>query len=219
MKKILALHLVIAILTVVNFSCQKTELEFSCDPHINKFVKKNIVVLQQTTLSELNEFNVPLQRAIFNSWDYHKKREIWFEKLQYLLLNSDFNKLEVDQIQILIDHIDEDYFLEKDGTLNSLARSQFADEWINYASHVLGWSDMFIAFVIYRLYTEPDQLESELSALKSFKSTALSDTEYGYCDCNISNDFCGLSECLSGDCTTINGCGWLWSMTCNGNCY
>ena len=220
MKKVLTFHFVIAILVVVNFSCQKTELEFSCDPYINKFVKKNLEVLQQISLSELNGYNVPLQRAIFNSWDYHKKREIWLEKLQYLLVNSDFDGPEKDQIQTLIDHIDEEYFLETDVALNSLARSQFAAEWINYATNVLEWSDISIAFVIYRLYTEPGQLESELSVLKSLEITAISDTESGgLCNCNTSNDFCGDSTCESGDCTITNGCGWLWSMTCNGNCY
>lgn len=214
MKKIL----IIALLACLIFSCQQSILEFSCDPVINKFVIENQEELSTISLKELGSYDLQLQKAIFSSWDYQKKRSAWVDKLLYVKIHIPFTELENSHIRALINHINDDYFLMENLDKNLEIRSQFASQWVNYAINKLGWSNEFIAFMVYRLYTDQSQLDSELSVLKSI-STASSANSEGNCNCNVSADFCGGINCHSGGCLITPGCGWLWSMPCDGRCY
>ncbi len=200
-------------------SCQKSELEFSCEPVINDYVIRHMEELSKITVTELTSYDFQLQKAIFNSWDYQKKRSAWIDKLQYVLGSIPLTEPESAHIQKLMAHITEDYFLKETIDNNLESRSLFASEWINYSINELGWSKQFIAFLVYRLYTEQSQLESELSMLKSFSRSIKTNSEPGNCNCNFSVDFCGTSLCRTGICTIITGCGWLWSMSCDGSCF
>lgn len=215
MKKIL----VIVLLTFFIFSCQQSELEFSCDPVINQFVIKNRQELSSITVQELASYDFQLQKAIFNSWNYQKKRSAWVNKLQYVLIHIPFTELEKAHIESLVEHITEDYFLKYNIEKNLEIRSQFATQWISYSTNKFGWSNQFLAFMVYRLYTNQSQFESELSILKSIGTKVETNAESGSCDCNVSADFCGGIDCHSGGCTISSGCGWLLSMPCDGNCY
>lgn len=171
------------------------------------------------TTKELTSHRIELQRAIFNSWDYQKKKNVWIDKLSFVLANESFVQAERDHIQLLINHIDENYFQDKNIRENLNSRSRFAREWINYALYQLDWTKEYVAFIVYRLYTSQDQFEAELSKLSSINADATTDSE-GDCDCNVSADFCGTVDCRSQGCTTVpSGCGWLWSMPCDGSCY
>ena len=216
MKKVLVYVFTLVFL----LSCQKSELEFSCNPVINAFVSEHREELSGITANELASYDLQLQKAIFNSWDYQKKRNAWIEKLNYVLIHISFTESEKAHIQTLIGHINEDYFLKENIEKNLEIRSWFAAEWVNYSINELGWSNKFIAFLVYRLYTYQSQLDSELSMLRSIGTTIKTDSEPGDCGCNVSVDFCDESICSSTGCTTIStGCGWLWSMPCDGNCY
>jgi hypothetical protein len=216
MKKIL----LIALITIFLLSCQQSDFEFSCDPEINEFVINNREELAKITTKEFASYDLRLQKAIYNSWDYQKKKEAWIDKLQYTLNSISFSEDEVAHIQKLIRHIELNYFFKKNIEKNREARSQFANEWINYSINKLGWSDQFIAFLVYRLYTNQEQFDAELSVLKTIRAAVHVNSESGSCDCNSSADFCGNGiTCNSGGCATTGGCGWLWTKSCNGSCY
>jgi hypothetical protein len=210
---------IIPVFGIFLFSCGQYELEFSCDPVINSYVSENREELSQITVEELVSYEPELQRAVFNSWDYRKKRSAWIDKLRFILSIENLTKAEIGHIQNLINHIEEDYFLDENIQHNMEARSQFASSWISYATKDLGWSKQYIAFIVYRLHTNQSQFEAEFSDLTSLGATATTNSE-GSCDCNVSADFCSTSNCLSSGCTAgSSGCGWLWSMPCDGNCY
>lgn len=215
MKKILF----VAITAIFLFSCEQSEFEFSCDPVINEIVTENREEFAIITIQEFVSYDIQLQRAIYNSWDYQKKRNTWIDKLEYVLIRISFSEAEEAHIQTLIDHIDPDYFLKENVEKDQKARTQFAAEWINYSINQLGWSNQFVAFMVYRLYTNQSQFDSELSVLKAIHSVTNTDSESGSCNCNSSADFCGGISCNSGECSVSFGCGWLWTMTCNGSCY
>jgi hypothetical protein len=220
MNKIFLVPLLILFLIILFSSCQESENIYSCDPTINEFVRENRIALSQLCVTELVTYNIAFQRAIFISWDYKKKREAWIEKLCYILNHEPFTTSEKNHIQKLIDHIGEDYFLDEKINNITEIRSKFAKEWIKYATYELGFSEKYIAFIVFRLYTAPDQLEAELSALKSLRSKPIADSEPGDCGCNQSADFCGPLICYGRDCSiTTFGCGWLFSMPCDGQCY
>lgn len=212
MKKLL-----IPLVFLFLFSCQQIDLEYSCDPQINQIVVENFEEFSQISVVELSDYDDALQRAIFKSWDYQKKREAWLDKLNLVLQNEIFNSSETEHIHKLIDHIEPNYFTEEFIDKNSKLILSFADEWINYATESLHWTDEFIAFLVYRLYTEQSQFEEELSDLKLLNKATISNSEMN-CNCNVSADFCDYMNCKSTGCYTASGCGWFFSQACNGYC-
>ncbi len=88
----------ILLFPLILFSCQQTELQFSCDPAIDAYVAGNLKSLSLLTFSELADYELPLQRAIFNSWDAEKKRNAWIDKLYFVLENESFAEDEVIRI-------------------------------------------------------------------------------------------------------------------------
>lgn len=199
------------------WSCKKNNLEFSCDPKVNEFVVKNQEEFAKIAINELVSYDPKVQRAIFNSWDYQRKRTAWLDKLQYVLSHTQLNNVEKDHIKELINHINQNYFKKENITADTVLQANFAAKWISYSSTKLKWDNQFIAFLVYRLYTDQAQFDSELS--KRFGSTTSLNSEQGNCDCSVSSDYCGGVSCESGECVSSTGCGWLWSMSCNGNCY
>jgi len=210
----------ILLFPLILFSCQQTELQFSCDPVIDAYVAGNLKSLSLLTFSELADYELPLQRAIFNSWDAEKKRDAWIDKLYFVLENESFTEAEVMHVQELIDHINPGYFLEE--TMQEKEnRSRFAADWIAVASDKLGWPEQYIAFMVYRLYGSFSEMEDELSMLHDLQGNVTTNSETGSCDCSILYDYCGYyMMCNSGECSsTTTGCGWLLSKPCDGLCY
>ncbi len=218
--KNLSLLLLVLFSSLILISCEKDQIsEFSCDPCVDEFVKENRLKLSGKGIFELALYDIEVQRAIFRSWDYGKKREAWIEKLLFVMENEGFTTPEASHVQDLIDHITDDYFLADTPPDSLWARSKFAGDWIDYASKELLWPGDYIAFIVFRLYTDISQLHEELSSLKSLQLKAMINSEAGDCNCNTSADFCN-GICYTRDCTILpSGCGWLWSMDCDGNCY
>lgn len=208
----------IFLFSIILFACQQAELEYSCDPGINKFVTENKAEFSQISVTELANYDVVLQKAVFRSWDSEKKRTAWLDKLQLVLRTNSLTAAEYDHLQKLIDHIEIGYFVEENIQKNYETRAQFANEWLNFATKNLEWSDKYISFLVYRLYTNQYQLDAELNVFKSINLETSTNPEAGTCNCNTSADFCSGSACSSTGCTISSGCGWLWSSSCNGNC-
>lgn len=209
---------ILVLFSIILFSCQQTEFEFSCDPVINKIVLENKEEFSKIPVSVVAAYDIPLQKAVFRSWTPEKKRSAWLDKLHSVLETHSFTKEETEHIQKLIGHIASDYFLNSKIPTQVKSRLSFADEWLNYASTELGWSEQFIAFLVYRLYTMESQFEAETNLLKSISVSSATNSETESCNCNTSSDYCSYSDCTSNGCSSSSGCGWLWSETCNGNC-
>ena len=141
------------------------------------------------------------------------------QKLQFLLNNENYTETEYVHVSKIPDHLHVGYFLEENLEFEIEMRTQFAHDWINYATDSLGWSDKQIAFVIYRLYTNQAQFDAELNTLSKIQTQVSTNSEENdMCNCNTSSSYC-IDLCIAGICkTTTTGCGWLWSETCNGVC-
>ena len=202
---------------VVLSSCQQMEPEFSCDPVIDNFVREKKAELASLSLDQFLCYDFALQKAIFNSWDAWKKRDVWIEKLERVVEKGSFTPGEVEHIQQLIEHIHSDFFVLEKLENEKEVRTQFAKQWIVEAIKNFGWTDKYIAFIVYRLYTDEYQFEHELSELESLVKSVSTNTE---CNCSQSADFCGFTGgCISSNCISATGCGWLWSSNCDGTCF
>lgn len=205
-------------LVVLLYSCQQTELQFSCDPLINAYVTENSDELAELTIYEITVYELPLQRAIFASWSAEKKRSAWLEKFRYVQENESLTEAESSHIQAIIEHLVPGYFEETIIRQEWEARHTFAEEWIKYASTELGWANNYIGFMIYRLYTSHSQLEAETFGLTELESYTATNTEYP-CECNTSDDYCQHATCKSSECkSSATGCGFLGMDSCDGSC-
>jgi len=206
------------ILVIFLYSCQQTELQFSCDPVIDAYVTENSEELAQLTIYETTVYELPLQRAIFASWSAEKKRSAWLEKFRYVLENEPLTEAEANHVQALVEHLVPGYFEETVIQQEWEARHTFAEKWIKYASTELGWANNYIGFMVYRLYTSPSQLEAETFGLADLDSYTATNTEYS-CECNTSDDYCQYANCrYSGCSSSATGCGFLGMASCNGSC-
>jgi hypothetical protein len=203
---------------LIIYSCQKDALLYSCDPVLNEIITSHIEVYAQYTVEEITVSDIQIQRAIFRSFEPAKKREIWLEKIRFLLENEDYTPAEYIHTTKILDHLSENYFNEDSIKAEAGTRALFFSDWISYAKGNLGWSEKYIAFVIYRLYTVQEQMDAEISTVKIISRKAISDSEIGTCDCSLISDGCFGSVCGDGTCEQTSGCGLLWQYTCDGIC-
>ncbi len=212
-------YCIIFILLIVVYSCREEVLEYSCDPILNEMIANHRMEYAQYTVKELTASDITVQRAIFRSYTPTKKREMWLEKINFLLANESYTPEENMHVVKLRDQLHENYFDQDSIKAEAGIRKQFFSEWISYARKSLGWSDKYIAFVIYRLYTVPGQLDAELSAIKTISRQAVAASEGYTCNCDATyNDYCWGTNCVNSDCQQTSGCGLLWQSPCNGVC-
>ncbi len=199
-------------------SCRQDLIEYSCDPVINEYISNHRAEYSLFTINDLADSEPLVQQAIFRSFTPEKKRDILLQKVQYLLDNETYTDTEYDHVGKLLNHLHENYFSKENIKLEASQRSKYATEWIFFAKNSLGWSDRYIAFVVFRMYIKQIQFDNEIVALKSVVRKNTADSEGDPCGCNTAADFCGGSICNSGNCQLSTGCGWMWSETCSGRC-
>ncbi|NQU54030.1 MAG: bacteriocin fulvocin C-related protein [Bacteroidetes bacterium] len=206
----------VIILSFVLFSCTKEEeLNFSCNPEIDAIVKSGVIEFSEIGLSELLEYDIELQKAIFRSFSADKKRDFWLEKLDSVV-NTGFNLKEIEHVEKLVGHITTDYFAIKLDSLEFSNRKEFENEWVTYAKNDLLWDESKIHFIVSSLCVTESQYSQVILELEEITLIILS----GNCTCSTESDYCSDFErrCEENGCQEEGGCGWLWDYTCNGNC-
>jgi len=199
-------------------SCMNDQMEFSCDPVLNEYISTHREEYILYTVNDLAVTEPIVQQAIFRSFTPEKKRDIWLQKIHFLLETEPYKDAEYVHVEKLLNHLHENFFRKENLELEASQRSLFASEWINFAKSSLGWSDRYVAFVVFRIYINQAQFDNEMSMLKTIKQKAIADSEAVPCDCHTSADFCMGSICKNGECQITTGCGWIWSQHCDGKC-
>jgi len=209
----------VLVFLIIFSSCKRDEVVFSCDPILNQYVSTHQAVLKSLSLTDLTNSDLVFQQAAFRSYDATRKREVWMQKIQSLLVTQIYSPDEFAHVYSLLNHLHENYYVKENIESERNERKQFATDWINKAKYSLGWSDQKVAFVVYRLYSTTSQFDTELKFIQSIQQQ--DDIQpVGNCSCSTFTDYCtGISLCNSGSCLlTSSGCGWLWSEDCDGTC-
>lgn len=213
MKKLITCLLFSAFL----FSCKDNVLLYSCDPVLNEIVTEHLQEYVTYTIEDIGNKSFPVQQAIFRTYAPQKKREIWMEKINYLLENENYSSREYLHVQKLQKMLTFNYFDPDTLKATALKREQFKTAWTHYATDSLGWTQSDLIFTVNRLYTDPLKYKAELDALASLRSKAVAQSE-GSCNCSGSGD-CGSGWGCSGSCSaTSYGCGWFMTSSCTGIC-
>lgn len=198
------------------YSCHEDAPLYSCDPTLNEIITNHLTQYAQYTIKEISTTDITVQRAIFRSFEPAKKREVWIEKIKFLLENENYNTDEHAHVAKLLDQLTENYFDKDSIKIEAGKRLQFFMNWKSYAINRLDWSNKYITFVISRLYTRAEQLDAEISAIKVLKQQPIADAESS-CNCNSNYDYCPGGICEQGNCS-LPGCGGFMASTCNGTC-
>ena len=198
-------------------SCMQEKVNFSCDPVLNEYVSTHQEALAQLSFHDLVSSDLEFQQAVFRSYNPVKQRDLWIEKIQYLLDNEKYSADEYAHVKSLLDHLHENYFTKENLKSEASKRSQFKTDWINVAKNKLGWTNRYIAFVVFSLYTSQDQFDIGVQALSSGVSINKINPTAKVCSCSTTTSFCNLG-CSPTGCQKTTGCGWFWSETCDGNC-
>ena len=194
-------------------------MQYSCDPVLNEIVTAHIDEYVKYSVTELTTNYLPVQQAIFRTYTPEKRRELWLEKINYLLANESYTTEEYSHVYKLIGRLSENCFNTDTLKATAQQRAQLNTAWISYAKETLGWTDRYIAFVVYRLYTKQSQFDSE-SALHLLESRATADGEGTEIDtCSCAGNECGYGAmCETGNCNTVSGCGFFMTENCTGLC-
>jgi len=205
-------------------SCMQEKVNFSCDPVLNEYVSTHQEALAQLSFHELVSSDLEFQQAVFRSYNPAKQRDLWLKKIQYLLDNEKYSADEYAHVKSLLDHLHENYFAKENLKSEASNRSRFKTNWIDVAKNKFGWTNRYISFVVYSLYTNQDQFELGVHALSSgvsVNNTGVSVNKINptakICSCSTNSSFCDMA-CSPNGCQKSTGCGWFWSETCDGNC-
>jgi len=199
-------------------SCRKdAELSYSCDPGINEFVLVNLQKWEGISLTEINQYGIDTQRAIFNAISTENCAALWHEKIDFLIANKVFEEQYNENLNELKSRLSSHVYGDSVLTygINSYISERFQSKVNN---------DTLILYAFYRLTIDsyanfvtmnfeiPDPYANDYAGLKN-------------CKCSTSSSGSVLPDCLpsytcsAGGCNKKSwGCGELFLYSCNGLC-
>jgi len=85
MKKFMFVLIFSSLFITISSCTKNSENYYSCDPTINEWVINNSERIQKLTPSELMEYNLESQKAIFCSMTPQQRFEVWRYKFDSVL--------------------------------------------------------------------------------------------------------------------------------------
>lgn len=199
-------------------SCtQDADTVYSCDHSVNTWVKENLIEIQSMKREDWNSLEEPYKVAVYRAFSLKQRLDFWHQKLEEVK-QLDWSIDEMNHIQHVENFIDSHIEMLM-GHLSDEQADElelFFYQWQCFAIEQLGWDKkvcVAIAGVGNKMLDKKGniQVKKRQSGQKS----------YG-CHCNTGtlSDFCGSAgTCIEVQCDkTIDGCGWLFTMQCNGRC-
>ncbi len=213
------------ITTMLFIKCQKSELVYSCDPEINRWVINNKQGVSKITRNELITYELEYQKAIYSSLEPSERFIIWIDKF-HDLKNLDWTHEELLHLQLFEDNMKVEWFsnrVDRQKTVNDEFEF-FTNSWIDYAINNLAWSQSLAYSILVRL-----DLPVKDNALVETTENNLygsgKESGQGNCRCDTSDDWCDgilgspdIADCKVGGCRPGSGCGTLWLGDCDGKC-
>ncbi len=226
MKKII-LILSLSILGTIFYSCTKEdEKNYSCNPKVNNWVKKNIQNITDISYDDLITYKLEYQKGIFQAASPQQRYEYWIEKLNRILA-LDWNQAEFDYISNLKNSISSEWYEDDIDSNKFNDINVFLQNWKNEGLFSLN-------IPIEMLHAIAGRIDYEVDPSNPQKLMPTNYLTYGGgvlsggggsgitsdCGCNQSDDWCdGPLECKSAECEeSTHGCGTIWVKKCNGNC-
>ena len=143
----------VALLSIVSLnSCKKkSETVYSCNPKVNNWVKSHTRSFESITRAELVTYPIEEQFGIFRSLSNQAKKNIFVDKVNYILAHETFSASEIAHLNLLKNNFEPDYYDE-----GNAAGIQFIHNWENEATNNLGWDDVKLTLTVGTWLTNDD---------------------------------------------------------------
>ena len=227
-----AIILLVVICSVA--SCGKEEI-YSCDPETDMWVKSNLTEIKQMSRADWIAIgDLSLQRAVYAAFIPDQKQALWIGKMEEVL-TLDWTEQENQHIQSMFELIKVNSFAFSNERVQEAFDKVEVElyKWIEYAKEELGWdNNLLYSLVVTPLAMNEKKeiiginLNPKPIATTSLKrgyepcSPEITGTDYIWCDCSTSSDWCvSTRKCESNsNCKTTSGCGTIGWYECNGCC-
>lgn len=212
MKKFKKLALACICIAHFNTTILKAEIEpitkYSCNKDIQEYVYKNKNTLSTITRSQLMQYDINYQRAIYRSLSATVRMSLWQDKVQNVLSTANFNPTQILLINQLTSNFDTIYF--DDDTTNDASFISFYNNFIVQAR---------LSFTKQQYFQSFGHLGDYSGGIPYTPTGSTTD-----CGCSRKSDWCsaftiGDDKCTEVSCYLKNsGCGTLWRFKCDGEC-
>ncbi len=224
---IAAILLVVAVAATVLMGCKKEKLEYSCNPEIDKWAKKNAELFASASREQVAMLPLEYQQAAFRTLSPLRKYRIWKEKMTIIRSNWD------EPVQFKIDEIlkefDSSWYVSKQDLEKHV---DFIKKWEDdMLRHYLDTTDYVINFY---LLATPEEIDVYLNYPETidyswviFPREHSKDVPGGnqstktkcMCSTNISCSLFGNGTCTNTECEqTSGGCGLFGAFDCRKDC-
>lgn len=213
---------VCAVVALLLMSCSSDELTYSCDKEIDRWVKSNLNEIQQMTRAEWLGLNRGYAIATYRAFTPQQKVIFWQEKLAEVkqLPWSEEERAHIAHVEDFISSHKE-YFSDEPLAEDQIDELElFFYRWMRDGIEKFGWNET-VALSIAGTGLRVVNTEGELDLPPTtYASSELSVSPETSCDCKIDwYNMCIDSQCEELLCEVIpKGCGWLWTMPCDGLC-
>lgn len=200
--------LFIVVVNLVMLSCNKVDnirIKESNNPDENKqALMTNATNFDEYSLSDMQQYSISMQRAIFNEMSPEKRASLWRDRIDLAISEETDGKViqKLKEVKCLL--VADAY---KDSKGN---RNPAVTEWIERNMVLIGYDRMK------RIVTGFTSKNNSAAVLRPNPPVnTLPD-----CECSLDSDWCGsvYERCKNKVCNEGLGCGGFWLHTCTGMC-
>ena len=231
MKQMTILGLLMAILAIT--SCNRDDLQYSCDPVINAWTKANIHEIQAMNRADFLNLDDANQRGAYRAMTSEQRIQIWIGKInQVLFLEwNERERVHIEKLRVFIDEnamlFGRDVYVEYQDIIELEAY-----KWGDFALNELGWTPELIYAIagnpndiiqleqgkVGNVYLHSETIDGVVTKNVTPKTTCDCHwTESNMFMCSNSGENC-IDREISGCEMTSFGCGLLWLAPCHGLC-
>jgi hypothetical protein len=184
------------------------------DPDVKEWMRSNPELASIRTLEQFRVVPHDLQRQVFQTLPAELQSQLWKSKLAEILVSGQLDDRQLGVVAMADCFLTSTVYGNPRATavdnflldLETDARAVFPEEQFNALFMTLGRS--------------PGAPEAVASTDGSAVAGAATAVPAGDCTCYTQRDYCGSNaRCVRNGCTYGRwGCGYLWTMPCNGQC-
>ena len=202
-------------------SCNRDDLQYSCDPEINAWVLEHRIEYADISRDQLILFDYEQQRGLFASFSPEQKVKIYQSKYHYLMGLNTLSKEEKEWLTIVFQRVTPNIYSSKKERLDFI---DFSEKWTYEVIEKLGWEPVDVYRYTHTWMTN-DEFEHWLDFKRNQESTSSGSTRdvqpklpcecYWDISCLWALNYCEKDEKCT---TTDGGCGVANTTNCNGHC-
>ncbi len=215
-SKLIIAVMVIFGISIINSSCNKNEEVYSCDTKVNEWAIKNKESIKDFFISDVYDYKIEKQKAIYRIFSPKQRYELWADKLEKIL-SLKWKENEREHINLLLESMKISWFDFNNKSAVEEGHS-FIKSWLYTAEKELKWKkDFLMAIGVSLNYSTTNN--NRLAPYKINVEKGLPISGKKSCECSKEDPWCSSFDCVGENCDGyLSGCGWFGQYACDGIC-